>query len=160
MSERLTARSPKNGMAYLVNVKDDEQALDGRYNTLLCVRDAFEKLAMYEETGLSPSDIPKLKTENAKLKIQIEKVLEAIGEGVPCPNVVDLPVTVECGNDNCKKCWIQALESVEVSEPHPDGPLYSPEITEMHKDGMLCERCGEHIGEPGGRARECKGCED
>ncbi len=47
--ERLTARSPKNNMAYLVNVKKNEQDLDGSYNTLLCVRDAFEKLATYEE---------------------------------------------------------------------------------------------------------------
>lgn len=60
MSERLTARSPKNNMAYLVNVKDNEQVLEGSYNTLLCVRDAFEKLATYEETGLSPIAIPEL----------------------------------------------------------------------------------------------------
>jgi hypothetical protein len=47
---RLTARSPKNGMAYLVNVKKNEQDPEGPYNTLLCVRDAFEKLAVYEDT--------------------------------------------------------------------------------------------------------------
>ena len=51
MSERLTARSPKNNMAYLVNVKENEQALDGSYDTLICVRDVFEALAVYEETA-------------------------------------------------------------------------------------------------------------
>lgn len=52
MSEhkRLTARSPKNNMAYLVNVKENEQVVDSSYNTLMCIRDAFEKLAIYEET--------------------------------------------------------------------------------------------------------------
>jgi hypothetical protein len=58
--KRLTARSPKNGMAYLVNVKINEQTLEGSYNTLLCVRDAFEALAQYEETGLSPSKVAEL----------------------------------------------------------------------------------------------------
>lgn len=58
--ERLTARSPKNNLAYLVNVKRTEQTLEGPYNTLLCVRDAFEKLALYEETGLSPSEVAEL----------------------------------------------------------------------------------------------------
>jgi len=61
MSERLTARSPKNDMAYLVNVKENEQAVDGSYNTLMCIRESWEKLAKYEETGLSPSGIEKLK---------------------------------------------------------------------------------------------------
>ena len=60
-SERLTARSPKNGMAYLVKVKSSEQDLDGSYNTLLCIRDAFEALASYEETGLSPNEVAELK---------------------------------------------------------------------------------------------------
>lgn len=46
---RLTARSPKNQMAYLIGVKPDEQALDGSYNTLKCVMEAFNRLAEYEE---------------------------------------------------------------------------------------------------------------
>lgn len=58
--ERLTARSPKNNLAYLVNVKRTEQILEGPYNTLLCVRDAFERLSLYEETGLSPSEVTEL----------------------------------------------------------------------------------------------------
>lgn len=86
--------------------------------------------------------------ENEILKLRLEKVLDAIDEGVPCPNVVDLPVTTKCGSANCKECWRQALESVVLDsiDPHPDGPLSSPEITEMHKDGTLCERCGGDQG--------------
>lgn len=72
MLERLTARSPKNDMAYLVNVKSNEQALEGSYNTLLCVRDAFEALALYEETGLSPNEVTELakaKTDNCWISV-------------------------------------------------------------------------------------------
>ena len=59
MSEykRLTARSQKNNMAYLVGVNDNEQGLEGSYNTLICVREAFERLADYENTGLSPEQV-------------------------------------------------------------------------------------------------------
>ncbi len=50
--ERLTARSPKNGMTYLVKIKPEEQAADGTYDTLMCIREAFDRLAEYEESGL------------------------------------------------------------------------------------------------------------
>ena len=66
---RLTARSPKNGMAYLVGVKPDEQALDGSYNTLKCVMAAFNRLAEYEEAGQQAvAEIERLRGENEKLK--------------------------------------------------------------------------------------------
>lgn len=45
---RLTARA-QNGMAYLVGVKNDEQEIEGSYNTLKCVQDAFNRLADYED---------------------------------------------------------------------------------------------------------------
>ena len=48
-AEKLTARSTKNNMAYLLKVKDGEQCVDGSYNTLQCIQEAFEKLAQYEE---------------------------------------------------------------------------------------------------------------
>lgn len=32
------------------------------------------------------------------------------------------------------------------------------EIAEMMLDGMLCERCGEYIGEPCGYPRKCSDC--
>ena len=41
---------------------------------------------------------------------------------------------------------------------HPDGPLSSPEITEMHKNGTLCEHCGCHMGKPTGYLRLCEDC--
>ncbi|WP_459998560.1 DUF551 domain-containing protein [Paradesulfitobacterium aromaticivorans] len=89
--ERLTARSPKNNMVYLVNVKNDEQALEGSYNTLLCVRDAFERLALYEETGLSPDEVAELakgKTDNCWISVseqlpeEYTMVLVSDGDGI------------------------------------------------------------------------------
>ena len=47
--ERLTARNQK-GLAYLVNVKPNEQEVESPYkNTLQCILDAFERLAQYED---------------------------------------------------------------------------------------------------------------
>ncbi len=47
---RLTARSQKNNMAYLVNVKPNEQDVESPYpNTLKCIMEAFERLAQYED---------------------------------------------------------------------------------------------------------------
>jgi len=49
MMERLTARNQK-GLAYLVNVKPNEQEVESPYkNTLQCILDAFERLAQYED---------------------------------------------------------------------------------------------------------------
>jgi len=71
----------------------------------------------------TPWDDPvKLKAENTKLKLQLEKVLEAIGDGVPCPNAVDLPNHDNCSSEaDCRECWRQALESVGESEVRGSG---------------------------------------
>lgn len=61
MMERLTARSPKNNMAYLVKVKQDEQDVESPYpNTLRCIMDSFNRLAAYEDSGLSPEQVREL----------------------------------------------------------------------------------------------------
>jgi hypothetical protein len=58
--ERLTARTEK-GLAYLVNVKPDEQVVESPYkNTLQCILDCFDRLAAYEDTGLSPEEVAEL----------------------------------------------------------------------------------------------------
>ena len=58
--ERLTART-HDGHAYLANVKDDEQEVECRSrNTAQCIMDSWERLAAYEDTGLSPADIADL----------------------------------------------------------------------------------------------------
>lgn len=44
-------------MAYLVGVKDNEQELEGSYNTLKCVQASWQKLFAYEDTGLMPEEI-------------------------------------------------------------------------------------------------------
>jgi len=62
MFERLTERSPKNSMAYLINVKQNEQDVESPYpNTLRCIMDSFNRLAAYEDSGLSPEEVQELK---------------------------------------------------------------------------------------------------
>lgn len=57
----------------------------------------------------------KLEAENAKLKLQVEKLLGAIEVGSPCPNSVDLPVTEKlCRLTDCKVCWEDALKTIGV----------------------------------------------
>ena len=64
--ERLTARN-KNGLAYLVNVKPNEQEVDSPHkNTLKCILDCFERLAQYEEEAI------------ARQSVKSEEVQEAI----------------------------------------------------------------------------------
>ena len=46
--ERLTKRTAE-GMAYLANVKQDEQVIEGSRNTLQCLYDSWQKLAEYED---------------------------------------------------------------------------------------------------------------
>ena len=61
--DRLTKRTPK-GDAYLANVKDDEQAVDCKSrNTAQCIMDSWDRLADYEDTGLTPADIADLRNE-------------------------------------------------------------------------------------------------
>lgn len=74
--ERLTARSPKNNMPYLVNVKDNEQEVEGSYNTLKCIQNSWEKLAQYEETGFSPEEVAELITVKNELLEVLEELLE------------------------------------------------------------------------------------
>jgi hypothetical protein len=59
--KRLTARSPKNNMAYLMKVKLTEQEVESPYpNTLNCILESFNRLAAYEDTGLMPEEIAPL----------------------------------------------------------------------------------------------------
>lgn len=46
--ERLTKRTAE-GIAYLANVKQDEQVIEGSRNTLKCLYDSWQKLAEYED---------------------------------------------------------------------------------------------------------------
>ena len=73
--------------------------------------------------------------------------------------------TVDCDGTDCFECSTPITECGDyrqglgkITEEHPDGPLSSPEITEMHRNGTLCERCGCHMGKPTGYLRLCEGC--
>lgn len=75
---RLTERNPQK-IAYLVNVKPNEQEVESKYpNTLNCIMDCFERLAEYEDTGLSPKDIEKLKQQKDIYKKHWIKQLDAM----------------------------------------------------------------------------------
>ena len=66
--------------------------------------------------------IDQLKSENARLKLQLYKVLEAFDvedTDVPCPSNVGLQDSYECGlSSECSQCWRDALGRVggEVKE--------------------------------------------
>ena len=55
--ERLTARSA-NGLAYLLKVKPEEQAVDSKYpNTLRAILESFQRLAAYEDLNRTPAEL-------------------------------------------------------------------------------------------------------
>lgn len=61
---RLTARRADNGLAYLVGVKPNEQEVNSPHpNTLRCILNCFQRLAEYEDTGLTPEEIQRVKAE-------------------------------------------------------------------------------------------------
>jgi hypothetical protein len=68
--ERLTKRTPE-GTAYLAKVKNADEAIEGAKDTLEYVFESWQKLAAYEDTGLTPEECAELakakkKSENAR----------------------------------------------------------------------------------------------
>ena len=104
--ERLTARSPKNNMAYLVGVKKDEQDIDGSHNTLKCVLAGFEQLGAYEDSGISPVQAHDLAKKAKPMRLIPNKKIKDLGK---CPTCK----TELCMDDEdlhyCPTCG-QALE--------------------------------------------------
>jgi len=147
MSERLTARSPRNGMAYLVNVKDDEQALDGRYNTLLCVRDAFERLATYEETGLIPSEIDGLKTAS-------KEAAEILRDMVDVANATGSAYLYRRDTENVLRI-IKALNVYPALPIAIHTDLVIPKTTPE-----MCSNCMREVEIPGNEPSKCPECGD
>lgn len=134
MIDRLTARSPRDRQAYLVKVKSNEQQIDGHFNTLVCIKESFERLADYEETELTPYGISGIKADNAKLKLQVEKVLEAISAGVPCPSAADLPNRENCDwKFDCRECWREALDTVAVVTEQDQESIEKAELREARE---------------------------
>jgi len=65
-------------MAYLVNVKNDEQEVECKYpNTLRCILDSFQRLAEYEDTGFTPEGVINLKAALAATKAMYDVVCDA-----------------------------------------------------------------------------------
>ena len=82
--ERLTART-HDGHAYLANVKDDEQEVECRSrNTAQCIMDSWERLAAYEDTGLSPADIPALTARAEAAEARADAAVEDLKRFSAC----------------------------------------------------------------------------
>ena len=72
--ERLTARN-KNGLAYLVKVKPNEQEVDSPYkNTLKCILDCFERLAQYEEAEIAKQSVIAKSATSEEVQRAIEQL--------------------------------------------------------------------------------------
>ena len=104
--ERLTART-HDGHAYLVNVKSDEQEVDcASRNTAQCIMDSWERLAAYEDTGLSPADIATLTARAEAAEAERDAAVEDMTAVLKrdsddicayCKN------RIECKNEQCEK---------------------------------------------------------
>lgn len=83
--ERLTKRA-ENGMPYLAKVKDGETAVEGSYNTLKCIQEAFEALAKYEELEEQGQilKLPQPLTELAKFEILLQYQEGEIAQIIHC----------------------------------------------------------------------------
>lgn len=77
--ERLTAKSPKNNMVYLAKVKDNEQDIEGAYDTLICIRESWEQLAAYEDLG-SVEEFAQLKQDKDSYYTTFDGLREMIHE--------------------------------------------------------------------------------
>lgn len=99
--DRLTGRSP-HGQAYLVNVKEHEQAVDGPYNTLKCIMECLNRLAEYEDTGYTPEQIKNM-GESLQTIANIGKMVEVKGYGT----VISIPTV-----DSLKRFAQETLDSL------------------------------------------------
>jgi len=106
---RLTARRPDNGLAYLVGVKPNEQEVDSPHpNTLRCILDCFQRLAEYEDTGLTPEEIQRVKAERDAAISCISRNcahIEFIEGGI------SYCVLKGAGCDDCEDVWCKAGDS-------------------------------------------------
>ena len=117
MFERLTERSPKNGMAYLINVKQNEQVVESPYpNTLRCIMDSFDRLAAYEDSGLSPEEVQEL----AKAKADGRLVERGTWINGYCSNC-NSPIPTDSKDDyiaknECRFCYYCGAKMEEAAE--------------------------------------------
>ena len=75
--ERLTERDEFDNAA-IIKCPSENFVLDLEFNELNAVTEALNRLAEYEDTGLSPKEVTKLKKENAELKLQNETLTSCL----------------------------------------------------------------------------------
>lgn len=113
---RLTKRTANENLPFLVNVKENEQRVEGSYNTLMCIKDSWEKLARYEETGLEPEGVHRIISLANKLAKEPKETCEWVED--------------DSGTWSCSKC--------EASWEFNNG---GPSDNDMH----YCPKCGREI---------------
>lgn len=79
-NERLTARN-KAGQA-IIDMTGVHDELEARARIRSYSPLVIAKLCAYEETGLSPEEVEKLKAENAELRARLEKAVEDVAERI------------------------------------------------------------------------------
>jgi len=91
--ERLTKRTDK-GIAYLANVKQDEQEVEGSKNTLECLYESWQRLADYED---------KYKAKKVVLKPFNEIMRMKVCHNVNCPTCDYNFMILEFENDKTRR---------------------------------------------------------
>jgi len=116
--ERLTGRS-KQGTAYLVKVKNNEQVIESSKNTLECIYESFQRLSAYEDTGLSPeqvAELAKLKKqtnfERWKNELTVERFVATI---INCKDCDYCPLAGNCRPGTPCRSVLTAWANTEVS---------------------------------------------
>lgn len=85
--------------------------------------------------------------------MSLNRIYAALGNSVHENNI-------KCIYKTDKNEAIKSVQDIMPEVTHPDGQLSPPEITEMHKNGTLCEQCGCVIGQDVGSPRLCEVCKD
>jgi len=141
--ERLTARSPKNGMTYLVKVKPEEQAVDGTYDTLMCIREAFDRLAEYEESDLQ-SQLAEAQADNAALVEALDKIREQFRDYFHKSTYYSTMLNPVVGNDYLREINKIAMDT--LAKPRPGAPLMA-ELEQLRKDLAIERKINAMLGE-------------
>jgi hypothetical protein len=80
--DRLTVREPHKSMAYLTKVKTDEQEIEASRNTCLCIMESWERLAAYEDTGMTPAECLASREEVKRLTAIVQKEMPELKRAV------------------------------------------------------------------------------
>ena len=162
--ERLTARN-KNGLAYLVNVKPDEQEVDSPYkNTLKCILDCFERLAQYEEEDIARQSTTREEVQRAIEQLKYAREQDREFDDGTFVDSLDLAITalqayqpttrknrtveeVAISKTETTSCeWCESFDRFEFNPIDHDGNCIPDEYC-MVQSGLAayCPNCGRDL---------------